>query len=64
MISDDHGASWRAIGPNLPYEPSGLTYSAPRQAFYIWRFSCDLSLDSNPVLAEAVMRLDTDLQSL
>jgi photosystem II stability/assembly factor-like uncharacterized protein len=64
IVSEDHGVSWRAIGPQLPYEPSGLTYSPSRHAFYVWRLSCDKSARSNPVLPESIMRLDVELERL
>jgi photosystem II stability/assembly factor-like uncharacterized protein len=64
VLSDDHGRTWRAIGPNLPYQPSGLMYAPHREAFYVWRFYCDFSIERNPVVAESIMRLDVDLARL
>ncbi len=61
IISADHGASWRAVGPSLPYEPSGMTYSPSRHAFYIWHFDCDSARPNLPVIARSIMRLDVDL---
>jgi photosystem II stability/assembly factor-like uncharacterized protein len=55
MISDDHGATWRAIGPTLPIQPTGLAYSPFRKAFYTWYSTCDA-----PVPADAIQRLDFD----
>jgi photosystem II stability/assembly factor-like uncharacterized protein len=64
VISDDQGVSWRAVGPQLPYAPSGLTYSPSRQAFYVWRFSCDKSTGNNPVAPGSIMRLDVEFERL
>jgi photosystem II stability/assembly factor-like uncharacterized protein len=64
IISDDQGRHWRAIGPTLPYEPFGLTYSPHHEAFYIWRFYCDKTVERNPVIAESIMRLEVDLARL
>jgi hypothetical protein len=54
VVSDDQGATWRALGPALP--PSGaygLTFSASRNAIYIWQWDC-----GNTVLPGSVQRLD------
>jgi photosystem II stability/assembly factor-like uncharacterized protein len=64
VISDDRGVSWRAIGPQLPFEPSGLTYAPSRRAFYVWHMACDKSSEHIPVPAESIMRLDVDLERL
>jgi photosystem II stability/assembly factor-like uncharacterized protein len=61
VVSDDRGATWRAIGPSLPYEPTGLTYAPFQHAFYVWRLYCDLTRDRNPVIAESIMRLDVEV---
>ncbi len=58
IISEDQGETWRAIGPNLPYQPLGLAFAPAREAFYVWRFYCDFTLERNPVVAESIMRLD------
>jgi photosystem II stability/assembly factor-like uncharacterized protein len=56
IVSSDHGATWRAAGPKMPYAPTGFTYSAARKAFYIWYFTCSLSTQ-NPVPDNAIMSL-------
>ena len=61
IMSRDHGASWRAVGPRLPYEPSGFTYSANRSAAYVWQNWCDFQAGENPVSEKSIMRLDLDL---
>jgi hypothetical protein len=58
VVSSDHGASWRTVGPGLPYKPAGLAYSPFRQTFYIWQSDCDAAAADNPVPAGAIMRLD------
>jgi hypothetical protein len=64
VISDDHGVSWRAIGPQVPFEPSGLTFAPSQNAFYLWQFACDKSSEHIPVPAGSIMRLDVDLARL
>jgi photosystem II stability/assembly factor-like uncharacterized protein len=59
IVSDDHGRTWRAVGPVLPFAPTGFAYSPYRKAFYAWYFTCDLS-GSNPVLANSIVRLAFD----
>jgi hypothetical protein len=59
IISPDHGATWSAVGPVLPFAPTGLAYSPYRKAFYAWYFTCDLS-GANPVLANSIMSLAFD----
>jgi photosystem II stability/assembly factor-like uncharacterized protein len=59
VVSVDHGATWRAIGPTLPILPTGFAYSSFRNAFYIWYFSCDPA-GANPIAANAILRLDFD----
>ena len=55
LISRDHGATWVAVGPSLPIQPTGLAYSPFRKAFYTWYSTCD-----TPVPANAILRLDFD----
>jgi photosystem II stability/assembly factor-like uncharacterized protein len=54
--SSDRGVSWQPLGPSLPYDPSGLTFSSHDNAFYIWRFDCDFG-EENPVRSSSIMRL-------
>jgi hypothetical protein len=61
VVSRDRGASWQGVGPVLPYDPSGFTYSATRNAVYVWQSGCDVGAGVNPVNARAIMRLDLDL---
>jgi hypothetical protein len=61
VVSRDHGASWRAVRPRLPFEPAGFAYSAIRNAVYAWQNYCDFEAGVNPVMAQAIMRLDLDL---
>jgi photosystem II stability/assembly factor-like uncharacterized protein len=55
MITSDAGATWLPFGPTLPYEPHGLTFSAQRKAFFVWRGDC-----REHVAGNAIMRLDLD----
>ena len=61
VVSRDHGASWDTVGPELPFDLAGFTYSTARQAVYAWRNYCDFAADVNPVLPQSIMRLDLDL---
>ena len=61
IVSRDRGASWQGVGPPLPFDHDGFTYSAIRNAVYIWRNYCDFQAGVNPVLDSAIMRLDLDL---
>jgi photosystem II stability/assembly factor-like uncharacterized protein len=56
VVSSDGGTTWSAIGANLPYTPNGVSYSASRRAFFIFRWDCGAV-----VLPDAVMRLDYDV---
>jgi photosystem II stability/assembly factor-like uncharacterized protein len=57
VVSEDRGDTWNAIGPRIPYTPNGLAYSSARNAFYVWRFDCDLD-GENPIRRDAILRLD------
>jgi photosystem II stability/assembly factor-like uncharacterized protein len=61
VVSRDHGASWDTVGPELPFDLSGFTYSPVRNAVYAWKNYCDNQKELNPVLDQAIMRLDLDL---
>jgi hypothetical protein len=52
MISSDHGVTWQAYGPQLPFTPVGIAYADSDKAFYIWQFDC-----GNAVLPNAIMKL-------
>jgi photosystem II stability/assembly factor-like uncharacterized protein len=53
VASADGGETWTPIAPPLPYSPAGVTYSAGRGAFLIWRSDC-----GDLVLPNAIMSLD------
>lgn len=61
VVSRDRGATWRQIGPRLPFEPSGFTYSEANEALFVWKNYCDLATEVNPIVPESVMTLDLDL---
>jgi len=61
VVSDDDGASWTGVGPNLPFATRGLAYSAEASAFYIWQFTCNFDDSGNPVLPESIMQLGVTL---
>jgi photosystem II stability/assembly factor-like uncharacterized protein len=57
VVSSNQGATWRKVGPNIPFAAAGLVYSPFRHAFYTWQYTCDQNAD-NPITAENVMSLD------
>src|SRR5206468_12090621 len=63
LLSSDHGASWKATGPALPYPPVGLVYSRFRKAFYVWHFDCNFNPSGDPVPSDAIMQLAFDYQT-
>jgi hypothetical protein len=58
ILSADHGATWSAVGPGLPFPPSGLAYAPYRKAFFAWYFTCNQG--DNPVLADSIVTLAFD----
>jgi hypothetical protein len=48
-ITKDKGKTWTQILPNLPWKPTGVTYSARTKTFFIWKFDC-----GNAVLPDAI----------
>lgn len=58
VVSYDRGEAWEQVGPPLPFEPVGLTYSASRGEVYVWRFTCGKSGARNSVPAESIQALD------
>ena len=61
LVTDDAGSTWTPVGPSLPFEPWGLAYSAERESFYVWQFTCDFSNDDHPVIPGSIMQLDAAL---
>jgi hypothetical protein len=57
LITADDGATWRPWGPQLPFVPSGITFSATGQHFYVWEQACGYET-SYPIQPEAIMRVD------
>jgi photosystem II stability/assembly factor-like uncharacterized protein len=62
MISDNHAATWRRLGPPPPFMPAGLAYSAFRKTLLIWHFDCHFDGD-DPVLSDAVVSWAFDYQA-
>jgi len=56
LVSADHGATWRAIAPELPFQPNGAVYARFRKAIYIWRWTCA----NDPIAADQIMKLPFD----
>jgi photosystem II stability/assembly factor-like uncharacterized protein len=63
ITSADHGATWRSVGPAMPYTPVGLAYSPFRNAFYIWYFTCDRDPNGNAIPPDAIMSLAFDYKT-
>jgi photosystem II stability/assembly factor-like uncharacterized protein len=55
MASADGGTTWQPLADALPFTPSGVTYSALRNAFYVWQWDC-----KDVVLPNAIMRFGYD----
>ncbi len=55
MASADHGMTWTPLGDPLPFMANGVTYSAFRNAFFVWQWDC-----KNTVLPNAIMRFGYD----
>jgi len=56
VATTDAGATWRDVGPPLPYEPNHVAWSSAEQTYYVSRFVCSFE-DDNPVAPDAIMRL-------
>ncbi len=61
VVSRDRGASWQGAGPEVPFDAAGFTYSDVGNAVYAWQNYCDFEAGVNPVLDQAIVRLDLDL---
>jgi hypothetical protein len=58
ITTSDQGKSWHRLGPVLPFDPHGLTYSVSLNAFFAWHFDCP---GDNAVVADdSIIRLDLD----
>jgi photosystem II stability/assembly factor-like uncharacterized protein len=56
--STDHGATWIAVGPQIPIDPQGVVYSPFRKAFYTWHSECDSA--PSPIQDDSILRWDFD----
>jgi hypothetical protein len=59
ITSADRGESWQRLGPPLPYDANGFTYSTARDAVYIWRWEC-VAEGEHLIPADAIMHLALD----
>jgi photosystem II stability/assembly factor-like uncharacterized protein len=39
LVSSDGGMKWKPLGPQAPFKPNGITYSAKGKCFYAWQLS-------------------------
>jgi photosystem II stability/assembly factor-like uncharacterized protein len=58
-VSSDGGTSWDALGPSLPYVPTGVVYSENQKALFIWHGDC-----GTRVLPDAIEKLSYDFAAL
>ena len=50
MVSADGGQNWSPLGPKLPFQPSGIVYSAEGQAFYAWHMADNLKRPAESIV--------------
>jgi hypothetical protein len=55
VVSADQGETWQPLADALPFTPNGVSYSAYRNAFYVWQWDC-----GEVVLADAIARFGYD----
>jgi hypothetical protein len=53
ITSADNGATWRTVGPRMPFDVAGIAYSSFRNAFYAWYFDC-----TSEIKPDSIVRLD------
>jgi photosystem II stability/assembly factor-like uncharacterized protein len=56
--STDHGATWIAVGPQIPIDPQGVVYSPFRKAFYTWHAECASA--PSAIQPDSILRWDFD----
>ncbi len=61
VVSADHGATWKNVGKDIPFQPNTLTYSGIRNAFYASYFTCS---GANAVPADSIVRFGWDYRAL
>jgi photosystem II stability/assembly factor-like uncharacterized protein len=62
IISADHGATWKSVGPTVPFPPTGFAYSPFRKQFYTWYFACE-RFGTNPIAPDQIMSLNFDYET-
>lgn len=55
VVSADQGESWSEIGEEIPFEPSGVTYSLSLKTLFVWHWDC-----GNVVLEDAIVSAGFD----
>jgi photosystem II stability/assembly factor-like uncharacterized protein len=63
VVSDDQGKTWKLSSANMPYVPSGFTYSEYQRAFFIWYFKCSATGAPMPGPTDGIMRFDFDYET-
>lgn len=51
LVSADRGAHWKVVTSELPFQPTGITYSAERRAFYAYHWTCESNIPDDAVMA-------------
>jgi len=62
-VTSDLGESWERVGEELPGQPYGIAFSAERQTFYVWKFTCNFDDGGNPVQPSSILQLPVDIGS-
>lgn len=57
VVTTDQGDTWESVGPEFPFRPFGLAFSAGRSAFYAWTFTCNFGDGADPVLENSIVEL-------
>jgi hypothetical protein len=60
-MTADLGQTWRAVGEPLPFEADGVAYSAARDAFFVWRHTCEFGEEGNPVPPASIVQATVDV---
>ena len=46
VVSSDQASTWTEVGDELPWKPSGVTYSVAEKSLFVWHWDCgDVVLD-------------------
>jgi photosystem II stability/assembly factor-like uncharacterized protein len=40
VVSPDEGSTWNEVGDEIPFKPSGVTYSVQQKTLFVWHWDC------------------------